>query len=1084
MSLNWRGYIFRNPKLYDIILDAEKSLEVSDYVADSIFAKATNINDILKQLDIIEYVLQDQIDQLSAGGVTSFNSRTGVVTLTSNDVTTALGFTPYNVTGNSSQYIVGDGTYAYFPTHVSSFINDAIYLTNITGKIVEGSNITITGAGTEVSPYIITGGSGSTTFTALTDAPSSYTGQANKIVSVKNDETGLEFTSLGQGVSTTYEGYSTSFFGQNAVPFNTTPNANSTGVNDISNTVGSDHNFYNTSTTTNVYLVSGFVNIDGISDVQVKAYRNSDSLLLFENKFESSKGTSSNVSFSFYVVLPPNDFFYIVAGSTGGGNGMFSNSQPSLITIAKLAIGEKGDQGIQGLPGSILTLVEGTGITIDDTDPFNPIISATGGGITSITTSTPTTGTGFLKGNGSVISFDNSTYLTSVTPHNLLSSTHGDTLAGTVVRGDIVIGNSTPKWSRLALGTNGQVLTSNGTDIIWATPSGGGGGAALSALTFATASNSIANGVHAQTWNWNLDGTSTNAFTIADLGTSGTGTLFNLSVASSTNVKPFKITIAGTAVLDTGVATSGTANRRGIAIGGVGTTIIGGGIGTGASEAPSSVGGNVFIGGSSGAQTIAIGTLGSKTLQLGTAGSSTTTTLGGSTLGLTASSGITFTALAQATGGANFDFTGDVRGGFGIRLQAPLTAGSLMYLVDGGESATNTSYGIRTLIGAGGTAVGGVSSFAGYFQNEATGAFNYGSMSIASNGGHGTCIGGRFEATGGVNNYALITSGGTVGIGTSTPLSLFAVNGGNSYFGGNAAANSTVHINGSLALKYTPFAGNGSNTYTILATDYLINCTTANCSVLLPTAAGIEGRIYIIKNSGTGTTVTITTTSGQTINGLAASTYNITNSLVPLKVMSNGTNWITLASTESGTVALVNSGTNISVDNTDPNNPIINSLADRYKTTSTTSNTISNGSKTFTVDANLAYIPLQEILIVFDVGNHMHGEVTSYSGTTLIVDVQHHTGSGTYTSWSINLDGTPVDAITGTGTANRLAYFTAAQVIDDLDTATYPSLTELSYVKGVTSAIQTQLDNKQKTITSGTAAPSGGADGDIYLQYV
>ena len=37
--------------------------------------------------------------------------------------------------------------------------------------------------------------------------------------------------------------------------------------------------------------------------------------------------------------------------------------------------------------------------------------------------------------------------------------------------------------------------------------------------------------------------------------------------------------------------------------------------------------------------------------------------------------------------------------------------------------------------------------------------------------------------------------------------------------------------------------------------------------------------------------------------------------------------------------------------------------------------------------------------------------------------------------------------------------------------------------KPISSATQTALDGKQKTITSGTAAPSGGADGDIYLQY-
>lgn len=44
-------------------------------------------------------------------------------------------------------------------------------------------------------------------------------------------------------------------------------------------------------------------------------------------------------------------------------------------------------------------------------------------------------------------------------PHNLLSATHTDTLAGTVTAGDIIYANSTPKWARLAKGTDGQVLT-------------------------------------------------------------------------------------------------------------------------------------------------------------------------------------------------------------------------------------------------------------------------------------------------------------------------------------------------------------------------------------------------------------------------------------------------------------------------------------------------------------------------------------------------------------------------------------------------------------------------------------------------
>jgi len=57
-------------------------------------------------------------------------------------------------------------------------------------------------------------------------------------------------------------------------------------------------------------------------------------------------------------------------------------------------------------------------------------------------------------------------------------------------------------------------------------------------------------------------------------------------------------------------------------------------------------------------------------------------------------------------------------------------------------------------------------------------------------------------------------------------------------------------------------------------------------------------------------------------------------------------------------------------------------------------------------------------------------------------------------------------------TANTIASFDASKNIKSLSTATYPSLTELSYGKGVTSSIQTQLDAKSplnprvQTVTS------------------
>ena len=50
------------------------------------------------------------------------------------------------------------------------------------------------------------------------------------------------------------------------------------------------------------------------------------------------------------------------------------------------------------------------------------------------------------------------------------------------------------------------------------------------------------------------------------------------------------------------------------------------------------------------------------------------------------------------------------------------------------------------------------------------------------------------------------------------------------------------------------------------------------------------------------------------------------------------------------------------------------------------------------------------------------------------------------------------------GTANEIAYFDTTTSIASLPVATYPSLTELAYLKGVTSAIQTQLNAKQASL--------------------
>jgi hypothetical protein len=80
-----------------------------------------------------------------------------------------------------------------------------------------------------------------------------------------------------------------------------------------------------------------------------------------------------------------------------------------------------------------------------------------------------------------------------------------------------------------------------------------------------------------------------------------------------------------------------------------------------------------------------------------------------------------------------------------------------------------------------------------------------------------------------------------------------------------------------------------------------------------------------------------------------------------------------------------------------------------YKTTSTTSNTIGTGSKSFTTaDNSLPYqvgTPLRISDGAAPATNWMDGIVTAYSGTSLTVNVVSYAGSGTLTDWDINIGG-------------------------------------------------------------------------------
>jgi hypothetical protein len=103
----------------------------------------------------------------------------------------------------------------------------------------------------------------------------------------------------------------------------------------------------------------------------------------------------------------------------------------------------------------------------------------------------------------------------------------------------------------------------------------------------------------------------------------------------------------------------------------------------------------------------------------------------------------------------------------------------------------------------------------------------------------------------------------------------------------------------------------------------------------------------------------------------------------------------------------------------------------------TTSNTYADGKVVNTLDnGDTTHAPSSDVV---------------YDALALKSDIASPTFTGTVTTPDIVVSG---------ATALTIAHFDASKNIESLPTATYPDLTELSYVKGGTSTFQTQIDGK------------------------
>jgi hypothetical protein len=91
--------------------------------------KTVNGNSVLGSGDIV-----------IAGGVTSFNTRTGAITLSSGDVTGALGFTPGtgDVTLDGTQTITGTKSFTGTPSTLAVVLNDAAEVATVSATAATG----------------------------------------------------------------------------------------------------------------------------------------------------------------------------------------------------------------------------------------------------------------------------------------------------------------------------------------------------------------------------------------------------------------------------------------------------------------------------------------------------------------------------------------------------------------------------------------------------------------------------------------------------------------------------------------------------------------------------------------------------------------------------------------------------------------------------------------------------------------------------------------------------------------------------------------------------------------------------------
>jgi hypothetical protein len=425
-------------------------------------------------------------------------------------------------------------------------------------------------------------------------------------------------------------------------------------------------------------------------------------------------------------------------------------------------------------------------------------------------------------------------------------------------------------------GAANQVLTTDGAGVLsWTTPSGGGG--ALSGITAATATNTIANTNYAQAWNWDTLTTQTAMSMGTTSGT--TGTLLNLantfnSATSTGNVLKVSATGASNAAVPLMLTNAGTGNSLRVNDDGTDTDttpfVINAsgsvGIGTTSPAGILDVRGGTNPGAANGTHINIVGQAGGTGNRTG--GDINLTAGAGSGTGSPGRVNITSTnSTASAVGTIN-----------GLAVDASNSGGALATTVVGLESvatSSNSGSSITTGTGVQGRVFSSqgtiTTAYGGQFSSEVGSSLAvygdvYGSQSFVDIGTAAatTAYGGEFhvlKSTGSIGTgygvyignvqatvpYALFSSstapssfGGNVGIGTTTPGTLLDVAGAITSRPFGTGTGQT----GQLIMR--ELAAGGTDTVAIRAPDAI----GTSYALTLPGTAGSASQVLTTNGSG------------------------------------------------------------------------------------------------------------------------------------------------------------------------------------------------------------------------------------------